>query len=187
MDLDLDLDLQHNTRPDDTTTPEPDPRQTPDAPTLDDAAVPLCIGCLEPVAPLTHYCGKCGECVGQLSPYIPFVNIPYYARFFGKLWKRVWRTPGISIPRRVFYFVTSVVLEPLTLLCFLSPVLNWQAVHDFMQPEERRRRLGLCPACEYDLRGSVDSEVCPECGMQIPEDAARVAAAKTASADLPAP
>jgi hypothetical protein len=32
---------------------------------------------------------------------------------------------------------------------------------------QRRRRLNLCIACGYDLRGSTESATCPECGEEI--------------------
>jgi hypothetical protein len=50
---------------------------------------PLCPSCLEPVNPLNYYCPKCGE-AGQLTPYIPFVNIRFNYSIFGRLWHKVW-------------------------------------------------------------------------------------------------
>jgi hypothetical protein len=52
--------------------------------------VPLCPGCMEPVDKLSYYCPRCGEASGQLTPYIPFVNIRYNYSFYNKLWRRIW-------------------------------------------------------------------------------------------------
>ncbi|MCX5662783.1 MAG: hypothetical protein NTW19_24135 [Planctomycetota bacterium] len=37
------------------------------------------------------------------------------------------------------------------------------------RPTERQRRItqGLCPRCEYDVRGSAKGQICPECGEPI--------------------
>ena len=54
------------------------------------AEVPLCLGCMEPVDPLSYYCSKCGEASNQLTQYIPFVNIRWAARIWGRAWRQVW-------------------------------------------------------------------------------------------------
>ena len=59
----------------------------------------------------------------------------------GALW------PGFAI-NTVFY---AVVLW----LMFAAP---------FALRRRRRIRRGLCPKCAYDLRGSINATVCPECG-----------------------
>jgi len=41
----------------------------------------VCIRCFQPVDPLAHYCPHCGEATGRFTHYIPFVNIPWQARF----------------------------------------------------------------------------------------------------------
>jgi hypothetical protein len=47
----------------------------------------------------------------------------------------------------------------------------------FLRPRYRRelheRATSTCPACGYDLRGSLaaGSRTCPECGAQVPENA----------------
>jgi predicted amidophosphoribosyltransferase len=122
-------------------------------------AVPVCLGCLRPVSPLQHYCAHCGSCVGQLTPYLPFEQIPYYAGFFGRLWKRVWLEQGTRAWRRVGYFVLMAVLEPVMLLALVPLAFRWRRWY--------RAYHRLCLRCGYDLRGSRHSEVCPECGEAV--------------------
>jgi hypothetical protein len=81
-----------------------------------DRAMPLCLHCLEPYEPLVqHYCPKCGNAVGQLTPNIPFVNIPFEFEFWGRLWKAVWS------PRqgRYIFRVMALVL----FVSFFWPIL----------------------------------------------------------------
>jgi hypothetical protein len=40
---------------------------------------PVCIKCFRPVDPLAHYCPNCGGATGQLTHYLPFVNIRWQA------------------------------------------------------------------------------------------------------------
>jgi hypothetical protein len=88
------------------------------------------------------------------------------------------------LPRRVLGFVSAGVLtpagvyavdrimQPLPFATFvaLSGVVagliaagDWVAVERPREALRRRRRLGLCGHCGYDLHGNV-SRVCPECG-----------------------
>ena len=62
---------------------------------------PLCIKCLQPVDPLDYYCPHCGEATGQLTPYIPFVNIPWQVGFWGRMWRQLW-SRDISLAGRLF-------------------------------------------------------------------------------------
>ena len=51
---------------------------------------PLCLRCLAPADPLEHYCPECGAATGRFTPYIPFVDIPFYASIFGIMWERLF-------------------------------------------------------------------------------------------------
>ena len=129
----------------------------------DDELVPVCISCIHPVERGQHYCRRCGACVGQRVPCLPFEFIPYYAEFFGRIWNRVWFSSGTRFWKRIVYFLLIVVLEPLTLLGLVSLPFSllWHRRRRY------RERHGLCLKCGYDLRGSVGSSLCPECGDAI--------------------
>jgi hypothetical protein len=65
--------------------PTDEPVPTPERP------VPLCLHCLQPYDPLLHhYCPNCYNAVGQLTPNIPFVNIPFQCEFWSRLWQLLW-------------------------------------------------------------------------------------------------
>lgn len=74
--------------------------------------VPVCLKCLTPYSPLQHYCQKCGETVGQLSPYIPYVNIPFNFSIFGTMWRRTWLERGVPTRWKVFYILMIIVCAP---------------------------------------------------------------------------
>ena len=40
---------------------------------------PVCLKCMKPVDPLEYYCPYCGEASGQLTTYLPFVNLQWAA------------------------------------------------------------------------------------------------------------
>ncbi|HXE55277.1 MAG TPA: hypothetical protein VN541_19795 [Tepidisphaeraceae bacterium] len=58
--------------------------------------------------------------------------------------------------------ITVVPFYPMVIASALPP-LAWVTMG---VRRRRRRRLGLCPACGYDLTGNV-SGVCPECGKPV--------------------
>jgi hypothetical protein len=72
--------------------------------------IPLCLRCLQPVDPRYHYCPHCGEAVGQLTPYLPFVNIPWQTRIWGQMWQQVWSSDTSSLGRlfRILMIVWNV-------------------------------------------------------------------------------
>jgi hypothetical protein len=119
---------------------------------------PLCPGCLTPVDPLQHYCHRCGTAVGQLTPYIPFVNIPFTVCLFDRLWTRLWFPRWESPGRRAVYGLTLLfcaILWPGVLI--ILPGVPWMWRYSRTAP-----RHGQCRGCGYDLRGSEGR--CPECG-----------------------
>lgn len=77
---------------------------------------PVCLKCFTPYQPLQHYCEECGETVGQLSPYIPFVNIRHNYGIFGTMWKRAWFDADVTKGRKVFYFLMILFLAPIMIL-----------------------------------------------------------------------
>lgn len=78
-------------------------------------ASPVCIGCMRPVDPLNYYCPYCGEASGQLTPYIPFVNIRWAVTVWGRMWRQIW-SRDISIPGRLFRFIMVIWNVPLILI-----------------------------------------------------------------------
>ncbi len=84
--------------------------------------IPLCLNCARPVDPLSHYCPHCGEATGQLTPYIPFVNLRMQVSFYGQLWRQLW-FGRISFLGRVFRLIMLVVLVPFVLL--VLPFVLW--------------------------------------------------------------
>ena len=85
---------------------------------------PVCLRCLQPISPLTHYCGNCGEAVGQLTPCIPFVYIPYYASFFGTMWKRIWKEEEKRWHIILFYWFLIILIVPWMLLALPSELYS---------------------------------------------------------------
>ena len=85
--------------------------------------VPLCPHCLTPFEPLQHYCVKCGRAVGQHTPYVPFVNIPFNMNIYGEMWKRLWRpkTPWFA---RAFYVFLIAATAPIMFIGLPFAVLE---------------------------------------------------------------
>ncbi|MDY7109352.1 MAG: hypothetical protein SYC29_12020 [Planctomycetota bacterium] len=133
-------------------------RRSPLTPDPESDGTPLCPGCLTPVDPLQHYCHRCGTAVGQFTPYIPFVNIPFTISLFDRLWTRLWFPRWESPGRRALYGVALLLSSLLWPVLFILLVgVPWMWVYSRTAP-----RPGQCPGCAYDLRGLEDR--CPECG-----------------------
>jgi hypothetical protein len=79
---------------------------------------PLCLRCMRPADPLTYYCPHCGEATGQLTPYIPFVNIPWQTRIWGQMWRQVW-SREVSVPGSVLRLVLIAYYVPILLIGLL--------------------------------------------------------------------
>jgi len=77
---------------------------------------PVCLKCLHPFSPGTHYCENCGEAVGQLTPYIPFVNIRFNYSIFGNMWKHIWRRKDTKWYTKIFYLILIISFVPWLIL-----------------------------------------------------------------------
>jgi hypothetical protein len=76
---------------------------------------PLCLNCLRPVNPLYHYCPFCGEATGRFTHYIPFVNIPWQTRIWGRMWRQLW-SPDVSVPGKLFRLFMIIWNVPILLV-----------------------------------------------------------------------
>ena len=90
-------------------------------------ATPVCPHCLLEISPEQYYCHGCGECVGQLTGIIPFINIRFGAIFFGNLWRKAWFDKGADIRLRVLCALL-VVLGYLPVVVIALPFLLWEKV-----------------------------------------------------------
>ena len=79
---------------------------------------PVCIRCFHPVDPLSHYCPHCGQASGQLTPYIPYLSIPWETRIWGQVWRQIW-SRDVSLPGRVFRLFMVVWNVPVMLIGLL--------------------------------------------------------------------
>jgi hypothetical protein len=61
----------------------------------DGPPTPLCLRCLKPVDPISHYCPNCGSATGQLTPYMPFESIRWYTGIWGQMWRQL-DSPRVS-------------------------------------------------------------------------------------------
>ena len=80
-----------------------------------EAPTPICIRCMKPIDPLHYYCPYCGEASGQLTPYLPFVNIRWQATIWGRIWRQVW-SRDVSIPGCLFRFIMVIWNVPIMLI-----------------------------------------------------------------------
>lgn len=96
---------------------------------------PLCINCLQPVDPLHYYCPNCGEATGQLTQYIPFVNIPWQITVWGRMWRQVF-SRETSIPGRLFRLIMIIWNVPLLLIGLFFIRSQKTKDQNLQQPED---------------------------------------------------
>ncbi len=89
-----------------------------------DERVALCAHCLTPFSVSQHYCEKCGEAVGQFTPYIPFVNIRFNYSIFAKMWHKIWFEKESCLCWKLFYLFLIVCVAPIMLVGL--PFIAWE-------------------------------------------------------------
>lgn len=101
----------------------PDPWESEVTPAeLREAASPVCVTCLAPVAdPTQHYCPVCGNVTGEFTRYIPFLNIPFNYSLFATLWAKI-RNPAVPPASRLVALVVILLFVPPMLVVGL-PIL----------------------------------------------------------------
>ena len=67
-----------------------------------------------------------------------------------------------GIERRWLFSVVAIPYWSLVVVTGILPLRSWLLIRGRWR-REKRRRLGLCEQCGYDLRGTPDR--CPECGV----------------------
>jgi hypothetical protein len=82
---------------------------------------PLCIRCCRPVDKLQYYCPHCGEATGQLTQYLPFVNIRWQATVWGRVWRQVW-SHNVSFWGRILRLLMIIWQVPIMLIGLLFGV-----------------------------------------------------------------
>ncbi|HTL29500.1 MAG TPA: hypothetical protein VL282_09765 [Tepidisphaeraceae bacterium] len=108
--------------------------------------------------------GYYGESYGPGATQVSVANAFDIRR--GKYQYYHQRTTGTYTRVTVYYWVPAALLS-LPLLIALA--VTWRRLFVL----RRRRTLGLCLSCGYDLRGA-SSERCPECGREIEPSRAAV-------------
>jgi hypothetical protein len=65
--------------------------------------VPCCTGCGRPYRPGQYYCEHCGTGVGERTPYVPYVNIPFNYGPFVHAWRGLKGLEPASYDQKTLY------------------------------------------------------------------------------------
>ena len=101
---------------------EPDPVDTGDIP---NDKVPLCTGCGRPYRRNQYYCDYCGTGVGNLTPYVPYVNIRFNYSPYGEMWRTLTSKRKASVGARVLCAVLIVLCAPIMLPGLVFVLVEW--------------------------------------------------------------
>ncbi len=80
---------------------------------LDAEGTALCPRCLSRVDPSSYYCETCGESAGNLTPYIPYVNIRFAVNFYRAMWRKAWYDHTTHVMIRLLCIVLIVLFAPI--------------------------------------------------------------------------
>ena len=90
-----------------------------------DEGTAVCTGCGRPVRRGQYYCEHCGTAVSNLTPYIPYVNIPFNYGPFNNIWKGA-KESGVTGWRRVLlYVLMGVLFAPLFVIAVPFIIAEW--------------------------------------------------------------
>ena len=98
-----------------------------DEPDAEDIA--LCPRCLSRVAPSSYYCETCGEPTGNLTPYIPYVNIRFAVNFYSAMWRKAWYDQTTNVMIRLLCIVLIVLFAPIMLIGLPFVLLGKRNAH----------------------------------------------------------
>ena len=90
------------------------------------AEVPVCLRCFTPFDPLQHFCRHCGNTVGQLTPYIPYLNIPFQVSLFSIMWDRVWLDKQTRLLNKIFFLF--MILRFAWVMYLGLPFVLWRII-----------------------------------------------------------
>ena len=98
--------------------------QSPQDIELNPESTPVCISCCQQINELDHYCSNCGSVIGKYTEYLPFEGIRFRCSMYEKLWKRIWRQSPSSLPKKLFYLLIILVLEPIFIIFTLIEIIK---------------------------------------------------------------
>lgn len=103
--------------------------------------VPCCTICGRPYVRGQYYCEHCGTVVGNLTPYIPYVNIPFNYGPFRDMWRGLIGAEKMSLGKRI---VSAVVIGTNSFGIFVLAGLPF-AILDWVRRKRRRQCENLPP------------------------------------------
>lgn len=114
-----------------------------ESPADEEREIPLCVRCLHPIPEGVYYCPHCGHVANTLTPYLPFINIPFYADFWADSIKTSINN-ATSTRKKVFlvliFFFLFIGFAPLLVLLlffalFFMVFKSWSKSTDENCPE----------------------------------------------------
>ena len=89
--------------------------------------VPCCTGCGRPYRPGQYYCEHCGAGVGQRTPYVVYVNIPFNYGPFVRVWRGLKGSEPAGLGRKILYLILLTLVSQVLLLIGLPfLVAGWR-------------------------------------------------------------
>lgn len=87
--------------------------------------VPCCTGCARPYVRGQYYCTHCGTGVGNITPYVPYVNIRFNYGPFAGIWQGLKGDGEIGYGRWIVYVVIVLLVWPIVLIALPFMLAEW--------------------------------------------------------------